>query len=514
MKRAVIYARYSSDRQTEQSIEGQFRDCYYYAEQNKIIVVGTYIDRAMTGTNDNRADFQRMMRDSDKKLWDYVLVYKLDRFSRNKYEMAIHRKHLKDNGIKILSAKENIPDSPEGILLESLLEGMNQYYSEELSQKTRRGMRETRIKGLAPGGRVPFGWNKTAERKVVLNEAEAETVKEIFKAYLQGKTMRQISDELNARHILNKDRPFLTSTVYTILHNEKYTGALKIHGEVYDNIYPAIITAETFQKTQALLKENSTGKHVPDVTYLLRGKVDCGCCGKRYNSAGGADRTGYIRRYYKCVNKNCAEHKSIRKDDLENIVINAINKVFGTASQIEKFTDSVLRRLKEKRGEHTNLKLMKKELEKIKKSIEGILKAVEMGVVTESTKERLEELEKQKHELTENILIEETKEQVSISKDQVKEFIYKAMKEPTKNMIDMLIEKVTIFGDKIVITFRYKPDDETFDSARPKKWNRYSKNPDPDDRGSCYIQIKYRRRSNMLTQLSSCCVIIEIFIRV
>ena len=123
MKRAVIYARYSSDRQTEQSIEGQLRDCYYYAEQNKIIVVGTYIDRAMTGTNDNRADFQRMMRDSDKKLWDYVLVYKLDRFSRNKYEMAIHRKHLKDNGIKILSAKENIPDSPEGILLESLLEG-------------------------------------------------------------------------------------------------------------------------------------------------------------------------------------------------------------------------------------------------------------------------------------------------------------------------------------------------------------------------------------------------------
>lgn len=126
MKRAVIYARYSSDRQTEQSIEGQLRDCYYYAEQNKIIVVGTYIDRAMTGTNDNRADFQRMMRDSDKKLWDYVLVYKLDRFSRNKYEMAIHRKHLKDNGIKILSAKENIPDSPEGILLESLLEGYKQ----------------------------------------------------------------------------------------------------------------------------------------------------------------------------------------------------------------------------------------------------------------------------------------------------------------------------------------------------------------------------------------------------
>lgn len=123
MKTAVIYARYSSDRQTEQSIEGQLRDCYEYAQRNDIVVVDKYIDRAMTGTNDNREDFQRMLKDSDKKAWDYVLVYKLDRFSRNKYEMAIHRKHLKDNGIKILSAKENIPETPEGVLLESLLEG-------------------------------------------------------------------------------------------------------------------------------------------------------------------------------------------------------------------------------------------------------------------------------------------------------------------------------------------------------------------------------------------------------
>ena len=119
----MIYARYSSDRQTEQSIDGQIHVCMVYAERNDIVIVGTYIDRAMTGTNDNREQFQKMLKDSDKKPFDYVLVYKLDRFSRNKYEMAIHRKHLKDNGIKILSAMENIPDTPEGILLESLLEG-------------------------------------------------------------------------------------------------------------------------------------------------------------------------------------------------------------------------------------------------------------------------------------------------------------------------------------------------------------------------------------------------------
>ena len=123
MKTAVIYARYSSENQTEQSIEGQLRVCEEYAKAHDILILNTYVDRAMTGTNDNRADFQRMLKDSSKREWNFVLVYKLDRFSRNKYETAIHKKTLKDHGIKVLSATEHIPDSPEGIIFESMLEG-------------------------------------------------------------------------------------------------------------------------------------------------------------------------------------------------------------------------------------------------------------------------------------------------------------------------------------------------------------------------------------------------------
>ena len=118
----VIYARYSSENQTEQSIEGQLRVCEEYAKAHDILILNTYVDRAMTGTNDNRADFQRMLKDSSKREWNFVLVYKLDRFSRNKYETAIHKKTLKDHGIKVLSATEHIPDSPEGIIFESMLE--------------------------------------------------------------------------------------------------------------------------------------------------------------------------------------------------------------------------------------------------------------------------------------------------------------------------------------------------------------------------------------------------------
>ena len=123
MKKAVIYARYSSDSQTEQSIEGQLRVCRNYAKNNDLLVVDTYVDRAMTGTNDMRPDFRRMIKASSKRQREYVIVYKLDRFSRDKYEMTIRKHTLKENGVNLVSAMENIPDSPEGIILESLLEG-------------------------------------------------------------------------------------------------------------------------------------------------------------------------------------------------------------------------------------------------------------------------------------------------------------------------------------------------------------------------------------------------------
>ena len=124
---AVIYARYSSEKQTEQSIEGQLRVCTEYAQKHNILILDTYIDRAMTGTNDNRPEFQRMIKDSAKRQFEIVLVYKLDRFSRDKYATAVNKHTLKCNGVKLVSAMENIPDSPEGIILESLLEGMNMY---------------------------------------------------------------------------------------------------------------------------------------------------------------------------------------------------------------------------------------------------------------------------------------------------------------------------------------------------------------------------------------------------
>ena len=134
---------------------------------------------------------------------ELYLVYKLDRFSRNKYESVVHKKTLKENGIKVISAMENIPDTPEGIILESLLEGMNQYYSAKLSQKIKRGMNETRLKGYFQGGNLLYGY-KLDGRKIVINEEEAEIVRYIFQQYSIGIYAKNIIANLTAKNILFK----------------------------------------------------------------------------------------------------------------------------------------------------------------------------------------------------------------------------------------------------------------------------------------------------------------------
>ena len=153
----VIYARYSSDRQTEHSIEGQLKVCYEYANREGLTVLDTYIDRASSGTNDNRLQFQKMIKDSERKHFEGVLVYQLDRFARNRLDSALYKHHLKKNGVRVLSARENISSDASGILLEGLLEVQAEYFSAEHSQKVKRGFDINASKGYVIGG-VPLGY--------------------------------------------------------------------------------------------------------------------------------------------------------------------------------------------------------------------------------------------------------------------------------------------------------------------------------------------------------------------
>ncbi len=259
-KRAVIYARFSSHTQTEQSIEGQLRECYDYAKHHDLFIVGEYIDRALTGTTDKRPNFLQMIDDSKKKTFDYVIVYQLDRFARNRYDSANYKAKLKKNCVRVLSAKENITEDASGILIEGVLESMAEYYSAELSQKVRRGIRESLSKGYFIGGYKLFGYD-IVDKRWTINPIEASIVKDMFERYKNGEKAKSIVNRLNEMGVHNKSgAKFTVNSFAKIIRNSKYMGVVISNGTTYTNIVPAIaagiVTKSTKEKLLALEQQN------------------------------------------------------------------------------------------------------------------------------------------------------------------------------------------------------------------------------------------------------------------
>ncbi|MBQ7347611.1 MAG: recombinase family protein [Clostridia bacterium] len=461
MKTAVIYARYSSERRTEKSIEGQIRECMSYAEHHDIIIVDTYIDRAMTGKNDNRTDFQRMLKDAQKGAWDMVLVYKLDRFSRNKYEMAIHKKTLKDHGIMLVSAKEHIPEGPEGIILESLLEGMAEYYSVELAQKVSRGQRESRIKGNYAGGGIPYGY-RVENKRFFVNEDEAAIVINIFEMYAAGTYAKNIIKALTEKGIMHrKGKPFTQAIIYGILQNTRYVGVYnhKSEGE-YTNMFPPIVPQHLFDHVQAIVEGNRHGRHPKEnIMYLLKNKLRCGYCHKPITSDSGTSKTGKVIRYYKCGLKKkdttLCHKAAIRKEVLEQLVVDTTVTVLDNPETIDFITARIFEAHEQKLKETSVLNLLEAERNKLRKALDNMLDAVAQGIITSSTKQRIEEIEAALVIAEGKVLAEKAKSQVQITPADIKRFICKALKKEPYSMIRLLVKEIILYDDKVEIYYNF-----------------------------------------------------------
>lgn len=467
MKTAVIYARYSSDNQNEQSIEGQLRVCQDYAQRNDILILNTYIDRAMTGTNDNRPDFQKMIKDSSNKEFEYIIVYKIDRFSRNKYETAKYKKILKDNGVKMLSAMENIPDSPEGIILESLLEGMAEYYSAELSQKVKRGMNETRLKGNFTGGQIIYGY-KVENRKVIIDEEKAEIVRYIYSQYARGEFVTDIIAELKAKRIYNKGKPFARNTVYKILKNEKYAGIYRHNDEIFTNMYPAIVSAEIYNIVRKKIDQNKYGKRSTEIVYLLKHKLKCGYCGMPISAECGTASNGQKKHYYKCLGRkrhNGCEKQNIRKDLLESLVVDSIISKLSKPKILDTIIANLLKIQDEQIKESSILTSLYKEKTKNETMLNNVMSAIEQGIINTTTNKRMRELESAIDELEKQILIEKSKTRIKLSREDIQEFYKEALKLESKLLINYIVKEIIVYDDKIQIQFntplRTSPTDTT-----------------------------------------------------
>ena len=345
---AVIYARYSSDNQREESIEGQIRECTAYAEKNGITVVKHYIDRAISAKTDNRPQFQQMIKDSERKLFDIVLVWKLDRFARNRYDSARYKTQLKKNGVKLMSATEVISDGPEGIILESVLEGYAEYYSADLAEKVVRGQTENVLKGRCNGGRGTFGYTLDAERRFHIDPGTSPFVLEAFKRYKEGATMKEIRDWMNLEGVKNPVGGAMTyNSVEHMLKNRRYIGELKFRDIVVPDAIPPLVPMELFEEVQVKISKNkkAPARRKAEDDYLLTTKLFCGHCGALMFGESGTSRTGDVHRYYKCAaakkRKSCNK-KAVRKQWLEDLVVSETMKLIQNDAVIDSLVAAVM----------------------------------------------------------------------------------------------------------------------------------------------------------------------------
>ena len=466
---AVIYARYSSDNQREESIEGQIRECTAYAEKNGITIVKHYIDRAISAKTDNRPEFQQMIKDSDKKLFDIVLVWKLDRFARNRYDSARYKTQLKKNGVKLMSATEIISEGPEGIILESVLEGYAEYYSADLAEKVVRGQTENILKGRCNGGRGTFGYTLDSERKFHIDPLTSPFVVESFRKYNEGSTMKEIRDWLNENGIKNPvGGAFTYNSVEHMLKNRRYIGELKFRDVVVPDAIPPIIPLELFEDVQEMIAKNkkAPARRKAEDDYLLTTKLFCGYCGALMFGESGTSRTGEVHRYYKCAtakkHKGCKK-KTVRKQWLEDLVVNQTMQLVKDDAAMESIIAKVME-LQNK--ENTNIPLYEKQLRDAESGIQNMLNAIQAGILTSSTKERLEQLEETKRELEARIA-EEKLAKPKVTEEFIRFWLLRfrkldmSLKDQRQALVDTFINAIYLYDDKVLITFNYKEGTQT-----------------------------------------------------
>ena len=470
---AVVYARYSSHRQGEQSIEGQLSEAKKFADAHGLTIIHEYCDRAMTGRNDNREQFQLMLSDAGKHAFDALIVWKTDRIGRNKEEIALNKYHLRKNGVKIYYVAETIPDTPEGIILESVIEGMAAYYSEQLSQNIRRGQRASAAKAQSTGGNRPLGYKTGPDKRFVVDPETAPTVQLVYELYAKGKTISEIVEVLNNKGLRTlRGGRFTQNSLRTMLKNEKYIGVYTYKDEIrIEGAIPPIIDEDLFYKVQTLLSYNqkAAAHKNPQTEYLLTEKLFCGKCGAMMVGVSGTSHTGMRHHYYYCTSqrKKLCTKKPVRQSWIEALVMKHVFALLQDEELIEFIAENTYQYYLEQNTDSAYTDSLRAALADVENSLRNLLRALEAGIFTASTKERMEELEAQKAELSEALEAAKLRTDLGLKKEQILYFLHGFADMDIhdaacrKQLIKTFVNSVFVYDDKVVLTFNYSGDNRT-----------------------------------------------------
>lgn len=431
-KRAVLYARFSSDNQRTESIDAQIRAMKAYCKNNQLLIVDTYIDEAKSGTTTQRPAFQKMIEDSKSHGFDIVLVHKLDRFARNRYDSALAKRELKRNGVSVYSVLENLDNSPESIMMEAVLEGMSEYYSRNLAREVIKGLKENALQCKHTGGQPPLGYDVDKEtRKLVINEKEAKAVRIIFEMYANGHSYSDILKVLRQNNYKTKrGTDFLRNSLYTILANQKYQGMyvfnkcsaksiagtrnthlLKSNEEIIsiDGGCPQIVTKDIFEKVQKRITDNKNkgARMNAKRFYLLSGKLFCKICGR--SMTANARHSGRYKKLfitYKCANPRYkCDTREINAIYLERYVIWLLEREIFNAKALSVISKEI--KMVQKSGfvdDLGDMEQLQKKLDETNQSIANITEIIVNGQMLESLLGKLTELEERKKTLEISLL--------------------------------------------------------------------------------------------------------------
>ncbi|MDD2495639.1 MAG: recombinase family protein, partial [Tissierellia bacterium] len=387
MDNCVIYARFSSHGQNEQSIEAQIRICKEQAESKGLKVINIYPDKARTGTNDSRPSFQKMISDASSGAFQYIIVYMFDRFARNRRDSIMYKEMLKEKyGIKVLSALEPIAEDEGGEFYEMFLDWNAEKYSKRLSKRVKDGLDTSVANGIFCGGKLIYGYKIDLEpingkpskyiKRVSINEEEAKLIKYAFEEYAKGTTKKEIAETLNIQGYRLKGKPFTGKFFDKWLVNKKYTGEFLFGGRPCNNMYPKIVENSVYEDVQKRLNKNkyfAGGMATARVPYLLTGKLFCGHCGTEMVSDGGTGKLGKQHYYYACKKKKKGkcDKKRENKDALELYVTTCVKDFLSNKNNVNIAISDVLNYY-EKKTDECNLKSINAKIAKANKEVEEL----------------------------------------------------------------------------------------------------------------------------------------------
>ena len=468
---AIAYYRYSSSGQNEASIDQQRECAERFAESKGLTIIKEYADAAMTGTSADRPQYQLMLSEIGKIRPAYLIIWKTDRLGRDRCELAIAKKKIRDSGTYIHCISEAIPEgTSESIILESIIDGMAEFYSYNLSSNVKRGLKYTAENGLFY--KKIYGYKKGPDKHYEIDDDTAPVVVRIFNEYASGKGMVEICDSLNAQGLTTiNNGVFTVNGLRSILKNRSYIGEYSYNGIVIPDGMPQIISIALFDKAQEQLKANKRAakrtfdEDTDEPRYWLTGKLYCGLCQTAMCGMHGTSETGRKYYYYSCGNHRkktgTCKKKDVPKAVIENAVIYVLKTILNDTENLASLAVDISAYYKKNYNDDSYLKALESELKTTEKSLNNLVKALEQGIFSETTQNRLVELENQKKFLTETIVLEQTKQKLAVDEMSIRHFFEKYQNADLQDeqirdtILEYFIDKIYVYDDKLVVCCYY-----------------------------------------------------------